>query len=165
MAPGPLNHSSRYLASACDTFHAPLSALLRDVDILILRQQSDRILKIRRRCGGRGERRPVCGLASLRLRGPSLGPDTPGQGAHFYSSGATFMPLERGRPAAGWTDRPRAAPGLSRAAVPASRDSWGSLKVGNHILFLDSAAFTHRRHLWVSPLGWLLVFSLAPPVL
>lgn len=83
-APGPLNHSSRYLASACGTFHAPLSALLRDVDILILRQQSDRILKIRRRCGGRGERRPVCGLASLRLRGPSLGPDTPGQGAHFY---------------------------------------------------------------------------------
>lgn len=100
----------------------------------------------------------MCGLASLRLRGPSLGPDTPGQGAHFYSSGATFMPLERGRPAAGWTDRPRAAPGLSRAAFPASRDSWGSLKVGNQILFLDSAAFTHRRHLWVSPLGWLLVF-------
>lgn len=106
----------------------------------------------------------MCGLASLRLRGPSLGPDTPGQGAHFYQRCHLYAFGEG--PAGLRVDRQAAGrPGAQQGCVSRQPGFVRSLKVGNHILFLDSAAFTHRRHLWVSPLGWLLVFSPAPPVL
>lgn len=99
-ASGPVNHSSCYLASACDTFHSSLAALLGDMAILILRRQSNKILQIRRWCRGPGERLPF-----LCLQGLSLGLDTPRQEGRIFTPAVPSRGRLRGGQAEG---RPRA---------------------------------------------------------